>query len=146
MDFHEKILGNFVNFTGKYSQWGHAFNEDASWACHFIRKGVPLHVPSYKFCETFKNNYFIEHIWTAVCKHISIRLSLNNPVSCTNAFAAECWRTCENGFPNISLAVPSVDISPTDSSFDGHFHDPTFLRLIISPTRHSSDQTFHWKP
>ena len=32
-------------------------------ACNFIKKGTVAQVFSYEFCETFKNTFFIEHLW-----------------------------------------------------------------------------------
>ena len=32
-------------------------------ACNFIKIETLAKVFSYEFCETFKNNFFIEHLW-----------------------------------------------------------------------------------
>ena len=32
------------------------------WCCNFNKKETPTEVRSYKFCEFFKNNFFIKHL------------------------------------------------------------------------------------
>ena len=70
------LLKDFAVFTGKHLC---LFNketlqrvdaatcrvESRSLACNFIKKETLAQVFSCEFCETSKNTFFTEHIWTA---------------------------------------------------------------------------------
>ena len=70
------LLKDFAVFTGKHL---YLFNKDTlqrvdaatcrvesrSLACNFIKKETLAQVFSCEFCEISKNNFFIEHLWTA---------------------------------------------------------------------------------
>ena len=50
------VLERFAKFTGRHLCQLSAYN--------FIKKETLAQVFSCKFCETFKNTLFIEHLWT----------------------------------------------------------------------------------
>ena len=69
------VLRNFGKFTGKHLLQSLFFNKDAGlrpatllkrrlWpnACNVIKKETLVQVFSYKFCESFKNTLFTEHL------------------------------------------------------------------------------------
>ena len=70
------VLKNFAIFIGKHLSESLFFNKVAGpptsrnvqavglEACSFIKKDILTQVFRCEFCETFKNTFFIEHLWT----------------------------------------------------------------------------------
>ena len=59
------VLKKFVKFTGKNLCWSLFFNKVTSLSLQVYRKQISVHVFSCKFCEIFKDAYFVEHLRTA---------------------------------------------------------------------------------
>ena len=60
--YKEYILKAFTKFSGKHLSQN-LFLESCRPTFNFIKKETLAQVFSCKFCKTFKNNFFIEHLW-----------------------------------------------------------------------------------
>ena len=60
----ESSFKSYAEFTGKHQCWSlFLIKLQTGGACSFIKK-TPAQMLSCEICETFKNTYFEEHLWT----------------------------------------------------------------------------------
>ena len=55
------LLEHFAKLTGKHPYKSLFLNRVVGWRAAILLKNRVHHRFFYKFCEDFKNNYFIEH-------------------------------------------------------------------------------------
>ena len=60
------VFENFARFTGKHLCWGLLLIKLQAWKPATLLKKNPARVPSCEYCKICKNNYFDEHLRTAV--------------------------------------------------------------------------------
>ena len=58
------VFRNFTRFTGKHLSQSLFLMKLLVSACNFIKKGALAKLFSCEFCETSKNTFFTEHLWT----------------------------------------------------------------------------------
>ena len=65
------VLKTFTIFTGIQLCWGLfllSFKPASLQACNFVKKWTPTQIFPCKYCETFKNIHFDNHLRTAVSR------------------------------------------------------------------------------
>ena len=80
---NKSVLKNFAKFTIKHLRQSFFFNKVAGGTFNFIQKETLAQVFSYKFCEIFKNTFFLEHLWR------ELNYANRAQVGC---FRARCFR------------------------------------------------------
>ena len=64
MFFQTGVLKMYTKFTGKHLCWSLFLVNYSNLQLYEIE--TPTKVFSCEFCKTFKNTYFIEHLWATV--------------------------------------------------------------------------------
>ena len=66
--FKKAVVKNFTKLTGK---------QLCRSLCNFIKKETPKQVLPCEFCEIFKSNYFLEHLWGLLLNVIFCRFLIS---------------------------------------------------------------------
>ena len=69
MFFEKGVPENLAAYTRKHMSWSPFLIKLQAWNPAFLSKGTPTHVFSCKYCEIFKNSFFMDRIGWLILKN-----------------------------------------------------------------------------